>query len=515
MRAARFRPGACLVLALVAVLAGGTQQASAETSPNLAIDAPPSAVVMTAPLDPSPGTLLTFSVAVTPGTNPTSTGLYVNCDLSWLGLGPSAPLFDDGTNGDPTAGDLTFTVQATIPSGTKPGTRLGDCGVFDAESRSASTSYSVNVVPAATDVGPSVTDTVPLSDATDVATDANVTITFSEAVDATGSWYALSCASSGDHTASVTGGPQSYLLDPGTDFAAGELCTVTVTAADVTDQDTDDPPDAMASDYVWSFTTAAAAPVNEPPTVSGGGPYSVDEGSSVNVTAGANDPEGGLLQYAWDLDDNGTFETPGQTASFSATAMDGPATRTIAVRVTDDGGLTATDTATVTIVNVAPVATFDAPASSPAGFPFTLSLTSAHDPSAADTSAGLEYAFDCGDGYGAFGGSASASCPTTDVGVTSVGGKIRDKDGGVSEYRGSVSVVVVTFSSLCDLVRAYSTDPKVADDLCDKLERAATAPTAGGREGLLAAFVGQVGAKTDKGLTPAQAAELTLLAARL
>ncbi|TML61671.1 MAG: hypothetical protein E6G18_02760, partial [Actinobacteria bacterium] len=230
MRAARFRPGACLVLALVAVLAGGTQQASAETSPNLAIDAPPSAVVMTAPLDPSPGTLLTFSVAVTPGTNPTSTGLYVNCDLSWLGLGPSAPLFDDGTNGDPTAGDLTFTVQATIPSGTKPGTRLGDCGVFDAESRSASTSYSVNVVPAATDVGPSVTDTVPLSDATDVATDANVTITFSEAVDATGSWYALSCASSGDHTASVTGGPQSYLLDPGTDFAAGELCTVTVTA---------------------------------------------------------------------------------------------------------------------------------------------------------------------------------------------------------------------------------------------------------------------------------------------
>jgi hypothetical protein len=95
-----------------------------------------------------------------------------------------------------------------------------------------------------------------------------------------------------------------------------------------------------------------------------------------------------------------------------------------------------------------------------------------------------------------------------------VGGKIRDKDGGVSEYRGSVSVVV-TFSSLCDLVRAYSTDPKVADDLCAKLERAGTAPTAGGREGLLGAFVGQVGAKTDKGLTPAQAAELTLLAARL
>jgi hypothetical protein len=166
-------------------------------------------VVTTAPLDPSPGTLLTFSVAVTPGANPTSTGIYVNCDLSWLRLGPSAPLYDDGTHGDPTADDLTFTVQATIPSGAIQGTRNGDCGVFDAESRSGSTSYSVNVVAAITDVGPTVASTVPLPDATDVATDANVTINFGEAVHVVDSWFAISCLSSGDHIATVTGGPQS------------------------------------------------------------------------------------------------------------------------------------------------------------------------------------------------------------------------------------------------------------------------------------------------------------------
>jgi hypothetical protein len=143
-----------------------------------------------------------------------------------------------------------------------------------------------------------------------------------------------------------------------------------------------------------------------------------------------------------------------------------------------------------------------------------LSLTSTHDPSAADTSAGLEYAFDCGSGYGAFGDAASASCPTTELGVSSVGAKVRDKDGGVSEYRGTVSVFV-SFSSLCDLVRAYSTDPKVADDLCAKLDQAAAAPTTRGREGLLGAFAGQVDAKTDKGLTPAQAAELKYLAGLL
>jgi len=253
---------------------------------------------------------------------------------------------------------------------------------------------------------------------------------------------------------------------------------------------------------------------DQSPTGSTGGPYAVDEGSSVTVTASGSDPEGGSLHYAWDLDNDGTFETPGQTVTFSAADIDGPATRTIAVRVTDDGGQSIVASTTVAIANVAPAATFNAPGSSPAGFPFGLSLTSPHDPSAADTSAGFTYAFDCGSGYGAFGPTAAVTCPTTDVGVRSVGGKIRDKDGGISEYRGTVSVVV-TYSSLCDLVRSYSTDPKVADDLCDKLARAAAASTAALRASQLTAFANQVDAKTDKGLTPAQAAELKLLASRL
>ena len=95
-------------------------------------------------------------------------------------------------------------------------------------------------------------------------------------------------------------------------------------------------------------------------------------------------------------------------------ADDGPATPTVRVRVTDDVGQTATDEVTVTVRNVPPTATFSAPSSSNAGFPFTLSLTAPSDPSAADTAAGFGYAFDCGDGagYGAFGSSASATCPT-------------------------------------------------------------------------------------------------------
>jgi hypothetical protein len=250
--------------------------------------------------------------------------------------------------------------------------------------------------------------------------------------------------------------------------------------------------------------------LNSPPSASAGGPYTVAEGSSILLTASGSDPEGGPLGYAWDLDGNGTFETPGQAVTFAA--ADGPASPVVKVQVTDNGGLTGVAQATVQITNVAPTATFVAPSQAFAGFPFTLALTSPSDPSADDTAAGFTYAFDCGDGsgYGAFGSSSTASCPTSAAGSRSVGGKIRDRDGGVMEYTATVNVVV-TFDSLCDLVRSYATDPKVADSLCAKLAQAASAPNATAREGFLSAFRSQVDAKTGRGLTPAQAATLKQL----
>jgi predicted extracellular nuclease len=90
--------------------------------------------------------------------------------------------------------------------------------------------------------------------------------------------------------------------------------------------------------------------LNAPPTVDAGGPYSVGEGGSVMVTAAGNDPDGGSLTYAWDLDNNGSFETPGQNATFSAATLSAPSTHTIKVQVTDVGGLTAVDTATVNVI---------------------------------------------------------------------------------------------------------------------------------------------------------------------
>jgi predicted extracellular nuclease len=257
--------------------------------------------------------------------------------------------------------------------------------------------------------------------------------------------------------------------------------------------------------------------LNLPPTAGAGGPYTVAEGGSVGLSGSGSDPEGGLLTYAWDLDNDGVFETAGQSPTFSAAALDGPSSHSVTLQVTDDGGLTATNATTVNVTNVEPTATFGAPTSVFAGSPFTLSLSSPNDPSTADTAAGFTYAFDCGSGYGSFGSASSASCPTSDTGSRSVGGKIRDKDGGVTEYRATVNVVV-TYASLCELVQRLVTDPTVAAALCDKLNAAAAAAARGNdgaKENQLQAFRSQLDAQTGKSVSAADAELLKRLSTRL
>jgi hypothetical protein len=184
---------------------------------------------------------------------------------------------------------------------------------------------------------------------------------------------------------------------------------------------------------------------NLPPVADAGGPYTVDEGSIMSLDGSASsDPDGDPITFEWDFDYDGiTFEVDASgtpTPSFSAATLDGPGSVTVAVWVSDSEDASDIDTAEVTINNVAPTASLDAPTSLDEGQAISLSLTGAFDPSSADTSAGFEYAFDCGTGYGAFGASNSASCPTTDNETRNVGGKIRDKDGAETEYTAAVVV---------------------------------------------------------------------------
>ena len=125
--------------------------------------------------------------------------------------------------------------------------------------------------------------------------------------------------------------------------------------ADVVDYDTsfkpaeqealDEPNAYRASDH--DAVLVGLDLLNLPPTVEAGGPYAAQVNSSVLVSALGSDPEGKALTYAWDLDNDGTFETPGQEVPYLAGAM--PGIYPIQVQVTDIGGLTAVDQAFVAV----------------------------------------------------------------------------------------------------------------------------------------------------------------------
>ena len=96
--------------------------------------------------------------------------------------------------------------------------------------------------------------------------------------------------------------------------------------------------------------------------------------------------------------------------------------------------------------NVAPTAAFTATSPISEGGSSALTLTSPFDPSSADTTAGLHYAFACDNGsldaatYATSGTSASTSCTFDDDGTRTVRGRIIDKDDGFTEYNTDVIV---------------------------------------------------------------------------
>ena len=110
------------------------------------------------------------------------------------------------------------------------------------------------------DAAPAVADTTPDGGATQVPLDSDVSITFSEPVDLAADAVSISCADSGVHTAVRSGGrPGPFTFNPDADFVRNETCTVTVSAAGVSDQDADDPPNNMAANFSFSFSTLGLA----------------------------------------------------------------------------------------------------------------------------------------------------------------------------------------------------------------------------------------------------------------
>jgi outer membrane protein assembly factor BamB len=214
---------------------------------------------------------------------------------------------------------------------------------------------------------------------------------------------------------------------------------------------------------------------NNPPIASAGGPYSVGEGSSAIVTATGSDPEGGPLTFDWDLDNDGTFETPGQSATFSAATLDGPGSKTITVRVTDNGALSATAEASINVLNVPPTLGTITAAMEPIEVNTAVSASADFtDPGMLDTHTAI---WDWGDGSSSAGavnetngsGAVGGDHTYSSAGVYTVTLTVTDKDGGSGQ---SVFQYVVVYDPSGGFVTgggwinspaaAYAADPSLA-----------------------------------------------------
>jgi predicted extracellular nuclease len=177
------------------------------------------------------------------------------------------------------------------------------------------------------DAAPSVASTVPAAGATGVAPGSDVTITFSEAVSVSGTWFSISCSSSGAHSATVSGGPTTFTLDPDTNFVDGDSCTVAVVASQVNDQDANDPPDAMTVDATFGFTVAdvCAAPFTPIYSIQGNGPAAAITGNvtTKGIVVGDFEGSGGLQGfYLQDAAGDGDPATSDGIFVFTGTGAD-------------------------------------------------------------------------------------------------------------------------------------------------------------------------------------------------
>jgi YD repeat-containing protein len=91
---------------------------------------------------------------------------------------------------------------------------------------------------------------------------------------------------------------------------------------------------------------------NNPPTASfTAAPNPVVTGTQVSFNAsGSSDTDGSITKYEWDLDGNGTYETDTGTTATTTHTYSAATSVAVKLRVTDEGGLTATATKTVDVV---------------------------------------------------------------------------------------------------------------------------------------------------------------------
>jgi DNA/RNA endonuclease G (NUC1) len=194
------------------------------------------------------------------GANVPLSGWTTFSDLSFTGpvTGATAATLDGNFAANRTA--VAATLAVTAGSGQEIWLRWMDPDDAGSDHGLAIDDFSVTARSAG-DGAPSVVSTVPADQATNVAVGSHVVISFSESVDATASAFAVDCPVGVPQSFAQTASPaSSFTLTPAVALPYTTNCTVTVSASQISDTDTSDPPDSMGSDVTFSFTTASLLP---------------------------------------------------------------------------------------------------------------------------------------------------------------------------------------------------------------------------------------------------------------
>ncbi len=207
------------------------------------------------------------------------------------------------------------------------------------------------------------------------------------------------------------------------------------------------------------FSLAFQAPINSPPTANAGGPYIVGEGTNLQLNgSGSFDPDGNLQTYEWDLDYNGiAFHVNASGVQPNVSFPDNFATRMIALRVTDSGGLSNIATTTLAVSNVVPIATASGSTTGVSNQPLPFSFL-ATDLSSVDTAAGFRFNVNWGDNSASVftGVTTTATTHAFAVGTYNVTMTATDKDGGVSDIK-TITVTITPYAFITDPCDANKT----------------------------------------------------------
>jgi methionine-rich copper-binding protein CopC len=105
------------------------------------------------------------------------------------------------------------------------------------------------------DAAPTVASTSPINGSGSFPVAGNITVTFSESVNAPAAAFQLSCGGVA-RAFTVNAGPSTtFTIDPTVNLPAASVCTLTIIASQVSDADAIDPPDFMVQNVTITFVT--------------------------------------------------------------------------------------------------------------------------------------------------------------------------------------------------------------------------------------------------------------------